>query len=149
MAKIYKTARGKGLDIDRIKLSNETTVAVGNMGVNARGDVIGAGKKITMGRNQIMDKVYAVQDAPSYSPNDPKSHMERQSILEANNAKQLNDLVNNLTVPVNKPPQSDTPPTTPSVRGNLANSVAKPTTVEQKTIPSQKEQAKSNGPSRI
>jgi hypothetical protein len=149
MSKLYKTARGKGIDIDRIKLSNENTVAVGNMGVNARGDLIGAGKKITMGRNQIMDKVYAVPDAPSYSPNDPKNHMERQSILEANNAKQLNDLVHNLTVPITPPTQTESQPVTLSVRGNLANSVAKPTTVEQKALPTPKEQAKSNGPSRI
>ena len=147
MSKLYKTARGKGIDIDRIKLSNENTVAVGNMGVNARGDLIGAGKKVTMGRNQIMDKVYAVQDAPSYSPNDPKNHMERQSVLEANNAKQLNDLVHNLTVPVTQ--NQEQPVTQPSARGNLANSVAKPATVNQEPIPSAKQQNKSNGPSRI
>ena len=60
MARIYKSARGKSIDMDKIKLSNETTSAVGNMRVNARGDLIGAGGQITQGRNQVMDKVYAV-----------------------------------------------------------------------------------------
>ena len=123
MSKVYKTARGKGIDIDRIKLANETTVAVGNMKVNARGDILGVGKQIAVSRNQVMDKVYAVQDAPPYSPNDPTSHMERQSVLEANNARQLNDLVQNLTVPVNQPQEQTN--TQPATRGNLATLFAR------------------------
>ena len=35
MAKIYKTAMGKALDMDRLKMSNEDSIAVGNMKTNA------------------------------------------------------------------------------------------------------------------
>jgi hypothetical protein len=72
MSKLYKTARGKAIDLDKLKLSNETTIAVGNMKVNARGDILGSGKQIAATRNQIMDQVYAVAEA-SYSPNSPKN----------------------------------------------------------------------------
>ena len=35
MATNHRTARGVPIDMDRIRLSNETTIAVGNMNVNA------------------------------------------------------------------------------------------------------------------
>jgi len=70
MSKIYKTARGQMIDMDKLKLTNEKTNAVGNMRVNARGDVLGVGNEVAAGRNKVMDQVYAVPDAPSagYTP---------------------------------------------------------------------------------
>jgi len=38
--KVYKTAQGKSIDLGALILKNEKIRAVGNMGVNARGDVI-------------------------------------------------------------------------------------------------------------
>lgn len=38
--KVYRTAQGKLVDLGRLQLQNENTRAVGNMGVNARGDLI-------------------------------------------------------------------------------------------------------------
>lgn len=38
--KIYRTAQGKMVDLGRLQLQNENTRAVGNMGVNARGDKV-------------------------------------------------------------------------------------------------------------
>ena len=37
---IYKSAKGKPVDMGALRLKNEQTVAVGNMKVNARGDKI-------------------------------------------------------------------------------------------------------------
>jgi hypothetical protein len=37
---IYKSAKGKPIDMGALRLKNEQTVAVGNMKVNARGDKI-------------------------------------------------------------------------------------------------------------
>jgi hypothetical protein len=151
MARLYRSAKGKSVDIDRLKLSNETSIAIGNMRVNARGDRLGVGAQIAAGRNQIMDQVYAVPDAGGYSPNDPQTHVANQAIIQASTAQELNDLANNLTVPVTQPTDttSDAPITQPAARGSLANSVAKPTAVSQEPLPTPKEQAKSNGPSRI
>jgi len=56
--KIYRTARGKKLDMDQLRLTNEETIAVGNMKVNARGDELGKGGKIIKTRNQVMKKHY-------------------------------------------------------------------------------------------
>jgi hypothetical protein len=51
---------GKKIDIDAIRLKNETVIAVGNMKVNARGDQLGAGGKIVKTRDQLMKEYYAL-----------------------------------------------------------------------------------------
>lgn len=40
---VYKTHRGREIDMEALRRQNEKTVAVGNMGVNARGDKLGPG----------------------------------------------------------------------------------------------------------
>lgn len=56
MGKQYRTSRGKMLDIEQLALKNETTVAVGNMNVNARGDELGAGGKVIRTRSEIVSE---------------------------------------------------------------------------------------------
>ena len=46
---VYRTARGKMVDMGRLLLQNENVRAVGNMNVNARGDVLDD-------KNQVIDK---------------------------------------------------------------------------------------------
>lgn len=58
MAKSYRSALGKPIDMDTLRLANEETIAVGNMKVNARGDELGPGGKIVKTRNQVMDEYY-------------------------------------------------------------------------------------------
>lgn len=148
MSKAYKTARGKMIDIDKVKLANETVTAVGNMKVNARGDKLGVGGKIVAGRNQVMDRVYAVSSSLSggYSPNDPDIYAQQQALLENNKAKQLHDLTTNLVRPTSIEPVESLEPAEPAPRGTLASSVAKTTVVKQEPMPDPK---KSNGPTRI
>lgn len=150
MGSTYRSARGTVVDIAKLKLANEETVVVGNMGINARGDKLGHGKQVVEGRNQIMDKVYAIPDAPvtaagGYSPNDSSSVNKRRRIAEANNAKELNALVSNLQVEVQ--PTAE-PAAVPAARGSLADSIAKSTTVTQEPIENPNN-PKSSGPSRI
>ena len=142
MSKIYKSARGKMVDMDKVKIANEQTVAVGNMKVNARGDILGAGNQVAAGRNAVMDRVYAV-DSGSYSPNDPTTHAETQATMEASKAKDLHDLANSLVAPSN--PETPVQPTN-TARGSLAGSVAKTTAVNQEPMADPR---KPKGPSRI
>ena len=148
MARIYKSARGKMIDMDKVKLPQETTTAVGNMRVNARGDLIGSAGQIAAGRNQIMDQVYAVNSAPEapYSPNDPVTHAAQQAALNASKAQDLHDLANNLISNGPIEPVSADTPATPPARGSLAGSVAKPTAVTQEPMVDPRA---SKGPTRI
>jgi hypothetical protein len=59
MAGIYTTSRGKSIDMNRLKLLNETTIAVGNAGVNARGDLVKGGKIIKR-REDIAQEHYNI-----------------------------------------------------------------------------------------
>ena len=58
MVKAYRTMRGREVDFEKLSLRNETTPAVGNMRVNARGDELGAGGKIIRTREQILADYY-------------------------------------------------------------------------------------------
>jgi hypothetical protein len=56
--KIYKTMRGKVVDMDLLQQRNELTPAVGNARVNARGDELGAGGKIIRKKEDLMKEYY-------------------------------------------------------------------------------------------
>lgn len=53
-----KTASGKFIDMDKLRLKNEDVIAVGNMRTNARGDELGPGGKIIKTRNEKMNENY-------------------------------------------------------------------------------------------
>jgi hypothetical protein len=58
MSKIYKTASGRSIDMDKFRLQNEKEQAIGNMKVNARGDEVDNSNKIVRNRNEIMRNHY-------------------------------------------------------------------------------------------
>lgn len=73
MAKTYKTAQGKTLDLERLRLQNELTPAIGNMRVNARGDQLGPGGQVVKSREEMLDQHYRTnvgnrQNAPDVIP---------------------------------------------------------------------------------
>jgi hypothetical protein len=60
---VYRTMQGKEIDMGKLINQNETTIAVGNMRVNARGDRIGPGGKIIQTREQVLaEKAQADKD---------------------------------------------------------------------------------------
>jgi hypothetical protein len=48
MTKTYKTAMGKTIDMRSMSMANEKIRAVGNMNVNARGDLIDSNNNIVL-----------------------------------------------------------------------------------------------------
>lgn len=65
----YKTAMGKAVDIDSLRVANENVIAVGNMRTNARGDELGAGGKILKTRTQLMQEYHKL-NTPTASHDD-------------------------------------------------------------------------------
>ena len=55
--KIYRTNKGKPLDMEALRIANEKIVAVGNMSVNAKGDIVQGGKVVKSAKDRV---------APSY-----------------------------------------------------------------------------------
>ena len=56
--RMYRTMQGKMIDMDRLRAANEDVRAVGNMNVNAKGDVIGTGGKIIKPKSDVIKKYY-------------------------------------------------------------------------------------------
>ena len=63
-SKIYKSAQGKAVDMGRLQLQNEGVRAVGNMKVNARGDMIDDMNRVISSKNDQVNKQYNKQTAP-------------------------------------------------------------------------------------
>jgi hypothetical protein len=59
--KIYKSAMGRVVDLGALMLENENTRAVGNMGVNARGDIVDNTNRVVESRNKQVQKHYRRQ----------------------------------------------------------------------------------------
>lgn len=59
--KVYRTAQGKMVDLGRLQLQNENTRAVGNMKVNARGDLVDSQNRPIVNRNEQVARQYRRQ----------------------------------------------------------------------------------------
>jgi hypothetical protein len=59
--KVYRTAQGKMVDLGALQLRNENVRAVGNMNVNARGDLIDSHNRPIRTRNDQVGKQYRKQ----------------------------------------------------------------------------------------
>ena len=57
--KQVKTAKGKVLNMQAMYDANQTTQAVGNANMNARGDVLGPGGKVVIPKNKVTSAYYA------------------------------------------------------------------------------------------
>lgn len=57
--KVYRSASGKTIDMDAMRLRNERTLAVGNNPVNARGDEIGPGGEVIKTVAQAASEYYS------------------------------------------------------------------------------------------
>ena len=56
--KMYRSMQGRMIDIEKLRGANESTRAVGNMKVNARGDVLGAGGQVVTPKSQVIKQYY-------------------------------------------------------------------------------------------
>ena len=68
--RMYRTMQGRMVDIEKLRAQNESVRAVGNMNVNARGDVLGAGNQVISPKAEVIQKYYEqprgkVDDTPS------------------------------------------------------------------------------------
>ena len=68
--RMYRTMQGRMVDIEKLRTANENVRAVGNMNVNARGDVLGPRGQIATPKAEVMQKYYEqpkgrVDDTPA------------------------------------------------------------------------------------
>ena len=53
---LHRSANGKIVDMNKLSMQNETTVAVGNIRVNARGDLLGPGGTIIKTHEEVVNE---------------------------------------------------------------------------------------------
>lgn len=165
--KIYRTAMGKMVDLGSMQLQNENTRAVGNMGVNARGDLLDSQNRPIRSKNQQVAKQYSrqvsnVQDSKVYSTNNavpdprekPKTAKRSRKTGVAAPAPGVADPVIENTVPV--PPEDfddnfvkEETQSAPSVQSpvvtGLAAAIARSRQIKQEPLKTPQQIAKEQG----
>lgn len=68
----YRSMQGKEVDMHKLVMQNEMTVAVGNIKVNARGDELGPGGKIIKKREDVL----------SAAPNAVPAHNKAKNVKD-------------------------------------------------------------------
>ena len=61
---VYRSANGKPVDMGALRLKNEKVRAVGNMKVNARGDMIDDMNRVISSKTDQVNKQYNKQTTP-------------------------------------------------------------------------------------
>jgi hypothetical protein len=70
---VYKSMRGKEVDMEKINLRHETVPAVGNLKVNARGDQLGPGGQVIKTREELLAEYY---------DNNPRAPRDQSSVVK-------------------------------------------------------------------
>ena len=84
--KVYKSAMGKAVDLGSLILQNEGVRAVGNMNVNARGDLLDGGNRVIDQKNRQAQRQYQRTTNVSNSvPVQTGTRAAKQSAAEAKN----------------------------------------------------------------
>jgi hypothetical protein len=156
--KVYTTAQGKSVDLGAIILQNEHVRAVGNMNVNARGDLLDGSSRVIDQRNQQVTRQMErnTQPAPTGVSTQPRHTSSvaarRAQEAAATPAPAVVDPVVEAPVedPVVETPVPETPAPTLRVErtvvtdqtGGLAGAMARSRTVAQEKLKTQKELVK-------
>lgn len=83
MSKKYTTAMGKSIDMASLRAKNEKVRAVGNMNVNARGDIIDSNNNVINDVNKRINSMYRKSTKPPIvEKNEDKKAKRNQKISE-------------------------------------------------------------------
>jgi hypothetical protein len=140
--KMYRTALGKSVDMGSIVSTNETVRAVGNMGVNARGDVIDNKNTSVSSRNTQVNNQYRKQirnqvvDAPVGTASTNASVKQELVPEETIDGLDTTPVVTEEEVAV------EATPTVVKKASGLASAIAKAREVEQKKLKTPREEAR-------
>ena len=135
--RVYRTAQGKVVDLGALQLQNENVRAVGNMKVNARGDLLDHNNNPMSRRPQQVGRQYNRQVTNVSEA--PVASSRRRAQAEADPVAE----------PVIEEPQQQTPAPEPAAagepigtpEGGLAAAIAKARQIKQEPLKSARQQA--------
>ena len=146
MAITHRTSRGEPVDMDMLRLANESVIAVGNMKTNARGDELGPGGKVVRTRAQIMQDYHKLNTPVAVDSTVTANRKQAES------QQQETPVVKKLATPTarNVPVATSTVvPEYVKPRGSLAGAVAGETEVTQELLEPAASRSSDSGVSRI
>jgi len=123
---MHRTANGKFLDMNALRVKSERTIAVGNSKQNARGDILGTGGEIVMTRDQIMTQYYNAQKGSPLSDNTVYNNTDEvnAAVVADIFAEPIPNGIEDILSSQSEPTQID--PTTPvSQTGGIADATAR------------------------
>ena len=85
--KVYKTAMGKIVDMGALMLQNEQVRAVGNMKVNARGDVIDSANRVIDRKTNQVNRQYRKQTSGPAPTNTVEAKRQQAAAKAAQEVK--------------------------------------------------------------
>ena len=126
MSKTHRSARGDAVDMDMLRLANESTIAIGNMRTNARGDQLGPGGKVVKTRAQVMQEYHRLNTSVA----------EDVPVGLSQTTVEQTEIVNLVTPVAEDIPVTESSATPQYVkpRGSFAESVAEQTEVTQELL---------------
>jgi hypothetical protein len=137
--KIYKSAMGKTVDLGALLLQNEQVRAVGNMNINARGDVVDSNNRVIDQKSRQVQRQYRNQTNVSDIPVATGTVQARQTVADP-----IQDTFDDLpmddteieSVAVVQADSEATP-----TRGGLAGAIARSRAVRQELEKTPRQQA--------
>jgi hypothetical protein len=139
--KIYRSAQGKTVDMGALLLQNEAIRAVGNMGVNARGDTIDSRNRVIDSKNKQVQRQQRRQTNVTRSEVTGRNTIKKSPDLEADTFNDLpedNDIIKEHVIE-----QIDIS------SGGLASAIAKARSVTQEKLKTSKQINRLSGVKKI
>jgi hypothetical protein len=145
MAITHRTSRGEPVDMDMLRLANESVIAVGNMKTNARGDELGPGGKVVRTRAQIMQDYHKLNTPVAVDSTVAASRKQAEQQQEPPAVKKLaTPIARNVPVAT-----STVVPEYVKPRGSLAEAVAGETEITQELLEPAASRSTDSGVTRI
>jgi hypothetical protein len=140
--KQYRSAMGKTVDMGALLLQNESVRAVGNMGVNARGDVINSNNKVIEKKSRQIQRQNRRQTNVSAGVATASTLVAKTPVqaIEPVIEDTFDDLPEDNDV-INEPVVESQPP----ISGGLAAALARSRTVQQQLEKTPRQLAKESG----
>jgi len=155
--KVYKSAMGKPVDMGALMLQNEQIRAVGNMNINARGDVLDSQNRVIEPRNKTAQRQYRRQSSnTALIPTTQNSKEAKNNQVASQTQDTFDDLPTD-DIDFDLPGVTDAPPSsapTPdqssdAPRGGLAAAIARTREVKQELEKTQRQQQQAQGVRKI
>lgn len=150
--KVYKSAMGKPVDLGALILQNESTRAVGNMNVNARGDLLDSSNKVIDRKSRQVQRQYRrTTNVSNSAPVQTGTREAKQSAETRNTVVEESDLFEEeflsteITETVTDTPIAEPIVIPPTGEGGLAAAIARSRVIKQEKEKTLREKQQAQG----